>query len=174
VKKYLLFAFLLVPCKAMALSYSAGGNSTGGQLIGRGTATNDSAATGFVGEYISSSTANATPLASTTTFGNLVSITLTAGDWDVTAMGNVTNNGAAVTGIEGAISSSSGNTTTDHVDGNNVVDGALSTSVAEGGISIPNFRVQLTSSTVYYFKIKGTFITAVPTAKGRISARRMR
>jgi hypothetical protein len=52
------------------------------QLIGKGTATNDSAAAGYIGEFIS---ANGTVTTGNTqgTAINLASISLTAGDWDV-------------------------------------------------------------------------------------------
>jgi hypothetical protein len=52
------------------------------QLIGKGTATNDSAAAGYIGEFIS---ANGTVTTGNTqgTAINLCSISLTAGDWDV-------------------------------------------------------------------------------------------
>ena len=58
-----------------------------------GTTTNDSAQTGKVGEYISA-TASAVNAPASATWGDLASISLTAGDWDVSA---------ATTGILGLL-----------------------------------------------------------------------
>lgn len=65
-----------------------GGLTVGGQLIGGGTTTNDNAAAGKIGEYISSTVLSGAAVALVTGVDkNVTSISLTAGDWDVT--GNV-------------------------------------------------------------------------------------
>jgi len=63
--------------------------TTTGQLIGNGTTTNDNASAGQVGEYIESTVG---PYTVTTATSNPTSLSLTAGDWDVTV---VTNGGGA-------------------------------------------------------------------------------
>lgn len=61
--------------------------NTAGQLLSaalKGTATNDSAAAGIVGEYASSSVASGSAITLTSgVTSNLTSVSLTAGDWDV-------------------------------------------------------------------------------------------
>jgi hypothetical protein len=59
------------------------------QLVGNGTTTNDNASAGQVGQYIESTVG---PYTVTTTVSNPTSISLTAGDWDVTV---VTSGGGA-------------------------------------------------------------------------------
>lgn len=60
------------------------------QLIGKGTATNDAAAAGYIGEFVS---ANGTGTSGNTqgTAINLASISLTAGDWDVQGSADLSN-----------------------------------------------------------------------------------
>ena len=61
---------------------------TAGQIVG--TATNDSATAGNVGEYVSSAVTPAYPITLTSTqYADVTSISLTAGDWDVTGMERV-------------------------------------------------------------------------------------
>jgi hypothetical protein len=58
-------------------------SATGGTAV-KGTDTNDSAAAGYVGEYTSASRAAASALALTTgTSATITTLSLTAGDWDV-------------------------------------------------------------------------------------------
>ena len=60
-----------------------------------GTTTNDSAAAGVVGQYISSYV-SATSVPTTNTWGDLTSVSLTAGDWDVTVRMEFVQNGATI------------------------------------------------------------------------------
>lgn len=80
-----------------------------GQWIGGqtpGTTTNDSASSGNIGEYIeslkTSATTGSTTLGTYTDTG--VSITLTAGDWDVYFDAELEVGGATATGVNGAVS----------------------------------------------------------------------
>ena len=59
--------------------------SSTSQLIGTGTTTNNNAATGYVGEYVESTVG---PYTVTTATSNPTSLSLTAGDWDVTVVTN--------------------------------------------------------------------------------------
>lgn len=69
-----------------------------------GTATNDSAATGNVGEFVTA-TASLTSVTSATAI-NLASISLTAGDWDIEWQVNATPNNSTtnITNITGSVS----------------------------------------------------------------------
>lgn len=105
-------------------------------------------------------------------WGNVASVSLTPGDWDVSGAINIVANGATVTGTSGAISINSGATTTDHAAGDNQVDGLLATAALSGAITIPTYRVRVTTATTVYLKVKATYAVATPTITGRISARR--
>lgn len=140
-----------------------------------GTATSDSAATGNVGQFTQSRTTALTNApAATGNFGNMNSISLEAGDWDVTGVADLSRNGATVTRSIGAISVNSGNTTTDHQAGDNQLDGTVPTAALDGVIAIPAYRVSLAATTTIYFKLYMDYSVATPQYRSRVSARRVR
>jgi hypothetical protein len=154
-----------------------GGTKTfSGQLIGKGTATNDNAAAGYIGEYPTVGIGTDVAAAATTVWGNVATITLSAGDWDVTGIAGTNAIGVTVTGpTRVALSLFSGNTTTDHVSGDNVIGFSPSTNATDyRGNSIPNWRVSVTGATTVYLKALFTYSAGSPTWSGRISARRIR
>jgi hypothetical protein len=59
----------------------------------KGTATNDSAAAGYVGD-MSGTMQPAVNAAATTQWGDITTISLTAGDWDVSGVVEATHSGA--------------------------------------------------------------------------------
>lgn len=147
------------------------------QLIAHGTSTNDSAASGYIGEYIESLITTLTTIPDTSgTYGDLTTITLTAGDWDITACVDLEGNGGTVTSIVFGISQTTGNSSTGLVLGVNQGDFS-STLVTSGGrefYSIPSYRQSLATSTAIYFKYQLAYAVATPKYKCRISARRVR
>ena len=151
----------------------------GGSRVGPvlGTPTNDAAAAGDVGELISS-VVGVTNTPTTDARGDLTSISLTAGDWDVTAVVQFDINGATWTRAEIAITSTAGNSTTGFVSGSNQLEmswASSSTTPVLMGMVIPSFRVSLASTTTYYLKFSATFTLGQPRAGGgRLSARRVR
>lgn len=147
-------------------------NTTAQGLITPGTITNDSAAAGDVGEYIPS-VVGTTNFPATTVFGDLTSIALTPGDWDVTAIMAV-DNLASVTNVVMGISPNSGNSTTGLVLGSNRVAILPPTSGSSTSGSIPNYRVSIASGATYYLKYSASYSGSIPTAEGRLSARRVR
>jgi hypothetical protein len=145
-----------------------------GQLIGKGTATNDSAAAGYIGEFISASSAGVTP-ASSGSYKTIATISLTAGDWDVTGIIQFTIGSAtSVTSIGGAIS-----TTTDNTD-----------SIASGGtvflpyaqtldsrFTVGTRRISLSGTTSVFLVGRvnyATLGTATWSANSFVQARRVR
>jgi len=138
------------------------------QLVGTGTTTNDSAAAGYVGEYVDSLVVTASVGTTATT---LTSISLTAGDWDLS--GCVSLNGAnGVTGLRAAINTTT-NSTSGTSYGKNLIDAPSSTfSGGVGAATLPRFRVNISSTTTYY--LIGLLGTTATTCNGYISARRMR
>lgn len=145
------------------------------QLIGKGTATNDSASAGYIGEYIESIVSTATNYTvSTGVYQNITSISLTAGDWDIYGQMDIGPNGATLAGnMLCAISANSGSTTTDHVTGDNVlsVNGTASTSNFGQTVS---WRRTISGTTTYYLKVSLAYSAGTPRFRGKIYARRRR
>lgn len=145
--------------------------ATTGSAI-KGTTTNNNALTGNYSEYISSYGAG-TVSATTGVYGNVASIPLTAGDWDVSGVCGV-EAVALVTRSICVVSLFSGNTTSDHVNGDNAVDSVLPSASSNGFASIPAWRVSTAGSTTVYLKVRNTFTGSTPLNDGRISVRRAR
>lgn len=148
---------------------------TGPTAIG-GTTTNDSAAAGFVGEYVESVISSTTSVpGATTVWANLTSISLTAGDWEVNGVTSLDNtNSATITSVAAAISINSGTTTTDQIDGSNQVDSATPGALAIRSLVIPGYRISISGTTTVYLKMNVAYTIATPQYRCRISARRMR
>src|SRR5665213_3247064 len=136
-----------------------------------GTVTNDNAAAGNVGEHISSTALSSTPGA-TNTYSNLTSISLTAGDWDVTGQTMYLINGATITGQnEIYVSLFSGNTLTDQSYGDNDLYGP---GTVVNTLTVGAWRVSISSTTTVYLKWRCAYSAGTPVCYGRISARRVR
>lgn len=148
-----------------------------GQLIGGGTATNDSAGAGVIGQFLTSGSVGPTSL-STNTAKTVASITLTAGDWDVSS-------GFVFTGPAGTnltVSIIAINTTTDTLPGG--LDARLWSDVRSGGSTVyatmdlhgstAPLRYSVASSTTLYLIAYQTFTVSTSTCTARISARRVR
>lgn len=142
-----------------------------------GSATNDNAAAGNIGESIESSIPNASKVSLTTgTPANVTSISLTAGDWDVSGMvqfdgGGTTTLTALQAGIN-TVSASLGFTQGRYA--------ALPLAGNAGGLAyLPTLtmmptRFSLAATTTIYLVAQATFGASTCQAYGRISARRMR
>lgn len=121
---------------------------TSGAVTIQGTITNDNAASGYVGEFISSAVVIGSPVAlSNGTPANITTISLTAGDWDVYGNVGLTGTGT-VSSVVGSIALSTGG-----IDGNTGADFRLPISQAAGAdfdMAVGTRRVTLsTTSTVY-------------------------
>lgn len=137
-----------------------------------GTTTNNNAAAGSVGEYISSviSAASAVPL-TTVTAANVTSLSLTAGDWDV--FGNVTISSSA-TGLlngYGWISLTSATLPDASLVSGSYVSPAVTAQIA---VSVPFVRVSIASTTTVYLSAVSQFGVGTASACGGIYARRSR
>lgn len=148
---------------------------TAGQIVG--TATNDNASAGNVGEYIASDGGSG-GFAATTVWFDQTSLSLTAGDWNVCAQLVCDNNGGTWSRVDFGVSSTSGNSATGLAFGTNwTVEGwanSLLTPTIKS-LSITNYRVSLSTTTTYYFKVRGTFSLGSPSVDGSlIYARRVR
>jgi len=139
------------------------GTQLGGTLQGSkvGTAT-----AGFLGEQISSS---ATAVSITTaTAKTITSISLTAGIYDVSAVGTIVY---GTNGTSFVLAISATNNTITGSEGNDYIVSNIATMTNFGG-SVPQKRVSVTSTTTYYAVMQGTF-TGTATANARLTATRV-
>lgn len=147
-----------------------------GQMIGKGTATNDSAASGFIGEYTSSNVSSFTNFPTSTQYGDVVSVTLSAGDWDIS--GNVVTklNGATFTSDDffGGIGLTSGNNAPIAAPDGGYFESGAPVSGGDRSIPLTPYRVSISGSTTYFLKIRATYSSGPPQYKGMLRARRMR
>mgnify|MGYP006935474364 CR=1 FL=1 len=151
---------------------SAGGGIT--RIVG--SATNDSATAGDVGQVISSTIASGSATSLTTgTAKNLTSIPLTAGDWDVCLAAYY---GPANTTVFSVLQASISQTSATH----DIAPGAIASwygSVTSNGAFFPSltlsqYRISLASTTTIYAVVSSTFTTSTNVAYGMITARRRR
>jgi hypothetical protein len=148
------------------------GKGTGGAAV-LGTSTNDNAASGYVGELISSviSSGSAVTMTRNTNI-DVTSISLTAGDWDVWANINYITLGTSPTNIYAWTSSTSA--TTPDASLYNALIYASGAPGANTGLSAPFHRYSLSTTTTIY--LTGALVNASGngTACGGIYARRAR
>lgn len=142
-----------------------------------GTTTNDNAAAGSVGEFISSTVLIGSAVALTTaTPANVTSISLTAGDWDV--YGNVSFNPAGTTtiaAINAWISSTSAALPTLPNSGGFMgLNTTLTTGVAQHIPAGSKIRFSLSGTTTIFLSTQSTFGVSTMSAYGFIGARRIR
>ena len=138
-----------------------------------GTATNDNATAGNIGEHSSSLIASGSAVGLTTAIAaNVTSISLTAGDWDVEGNINFVLGSATVTQKSGGVTSTSATVPTD---GSEVFNGTqfTLTSVTDG-LAIPRKRISISGTTTVYLVASATFSAGTVTAFGAITARRVR
>lgn len=142
----------------------------------KGTITNDSAATGVMGELLSSTVASPGTSLTTGVAANVTSKSLTAGDWDVSGSVFFTGNAATTLSIvEGSISATSAT-----VDASNdrVTVGFYNAATVFASVSpsivIGPTRVSLAATTTIYLVAVATFGVNTCTAYGQIRARRVR
>lgn len=146
-----------------------------------GTATNDNAPAGCIGEFIEADVLVGAALTMTTaTPLNITSISLTAGDWDVWIDGRFKGNVATVINflqLSISIVSATLNTAT----GRNRIfpyftSTAFAYSVTENTVDVPlgPFRMSLAGTTTVYAVANASFGTNNCTVFGKIRARRVR
>lgn len=134
-----------------------------------GTNTNDSAASGYVGELL---TANATVTLTTGTPANLTSLSITAGDWDVFAIVQFDGAGATVTSDVWASLGTTSATMNSTLGQSGRWRGAGTTD-----LFFPmsfSLRVSLASTTTYYLTGRASFTTSTYGGRGLLRARRVR
>lgn len=160
------------PSTVAATSLSSTGNFTPSQTNGIvGTTTNNNANAGSVGEYVSAITGSTVPL-TTTTAANVISISLTAGDWDVS--GTIQFLPAGTTAVGTFASSISTTTATRGAYQNETLLIFTAGVGSPQQIPTPIVRVSVASTTTVYLIAYAGFTTSTMTANGQIRARRVR
>jgi len=154
--------------------YSTSGTFSG-ILSGKGVTNGGNADVGWIGQYVSSSTLaiNGPAL---NVWGDIISIPLTAGDWDV-AIGCVfTLNGA--TGLDDLFigaSTTAGNSWTGMVAGISQLELAFPIGIQPTGYSLPRIRISISSPATAYLKVfLGGYSGGPIKVAGGITARRVR
>ena len=142
-----------------------------------GTTTNDSAAAGYIGQFVEATTTGNLNAAASAVADDLLSISLTAGDWDVTGLVLWQANGSTYSQFRAGISIYSGSNETGLDSG--VTLNFYSVPSTSNSLSItlpmPMVRMSLASTTTVYLKRYAVYSSGTPrTQGGRISARRMR
>lgn len=141
----------------------------------KGTVTNDNAAAGYIGEIISGTAAAGSVSLTTATPANITSISLTAGDWDVT--GGVTFTTPINTSVTQAIAGISTTAATFGADGTyarNTIAAYVPGAVEWLDQVAPTVRLSLAATTTVYLIGQSTFTVSTQTAGGFIRARRVR
>lgn len=162
---------LITPVLGVATATSLVFSPTTSGIIG--TTTNDNAATGKVGEFVSSTVSSGAPVSLVTgTSKTVTSISLTAGDWDVSGfIGTVLGAGTIVSAMVSGLSLT-----------NNVLGGEFANEIAYNvltannapTLSAPLTRFSLSATTTVYLVSVVVFSVSTANAFGLLSARRMR
>jgi|SRR5215472_109471 len=144
-----------------------------------GTATNDSATAGNVGEYVNSTLAVGSEITfTTTTPANITSISLTAGDWDVWGVVEFDIAGTTnVTALTGAINTTSATLPTQGSPGwgqYTAFPGTGNTVSSNPGQPILPMRQLLSTTTTVFLVGRCNFTVSTCKGYGWISARRRR
>jgi hypothetical protein len=147
--------------------------AAGGGTQLTGTTAGDNAAAGNDGEYVFSTIGgvNAPPSGA---YGDLTSITLTAGDWDVTGIVWWQAPGANWSQAAGGISTTPGNSGAGLNLGDNFLSSSSNNTLTQTSVTISNYRMSLSVAKPVYLKIWAGYSSGMPQAWGRISARRVR
>jgi hypothetical protein len=142
----------------------------------KGTAGNDNANAGSIGEFVSSNVAAGSAVALTTTVSaNVTSISLTAGDWEVWGFVGIVTGGSTVVSTEqGGLSAVSATLPTLGTGGAQFFH-PITLPTGQGMYeSVGTVRVSLASTTTIYLVANFAFSTSTCSAYGFIGARRRR
>ena len=138
-----------------------------------GSTTGVAPASGYVGEQIVNRISTVTNFPTSGNWGDCASVALTAGNWDISEVVSVSQNGATVAGVLMGISSTSGNNPPSTAGDNYIAINNPSAAAGNQSGSIPQYRVLLSGTTTYYAKVYATYSVAVPQYTCRISAVRV-
>ena len=147
----------------------------------RGTATNDSATAGNVGELITATVVSPGVTLTTATGANVTSISLTAGDWDISATidfapaatTSVTQYNSSISLTTATLSPQAGGSGLG-TDATTTMNQAAQVPVSNFAQVVPPVRLTIASTTTVFLVAQAVFTVAGLTAFGTIRARRER
>lgn len=142
-------------------------------FVARGTTSNDLAAAGFIGEFVSNSATTGTLTTATDT--NITSIALTAGDWDITAGYTASGTGTpSVTDVWVSINTSSASSVNTAGQSARTRGFTMTDPIISGAVG--PLRVSLSGNATYYLNTTCTYTGGGATLamSGIIRARRVR
>lgn len=174
--------FGVVPLLNRVQTWTAAQTHTGAAIIPdqtsgiTGTTTNNNANAGAIGEYISSTIATGASVTLTTNVtSNITSISLTAGDWDVTGAVDFTFGATtSYTNLIGSVSTTTGTIGAQDSKFDFETPAAVPTAGADSTFSLPVVRFSLSGTTTVFLVAQGTFTVSTLKAYGTIRARRIR
>jgi len=145
----------------------------GNQIMGVNNATADTA--GAVGETLSS-TVSGVAVAATGTVGNITSLSITAGKWEIKAFAVYSGGATGLTAASTAKMSVVSTTATNGTSGSTMAQESIPALIANGfvSLSIPAVIINITSTTTYYLTEEVTFAAGSPTVAATIVATRIR
>ncbi len=143
------------------------------QIIAKGTTIAEDLGEGYVSQYVSSMTTVFQNMATSGQYGNVASIAVSSGDWAFEGVVVSTINGATINFWNIAISTYSGNTTTDHILGWNELVARPAVSGASENLITPVYRVLSASNLTVYLKARATYSVATPQVLGSLRGRRV-
>jgi hypothetical protein len=138
-----------------------------------GTTAADNAVAGSIGEFITASQFTNQALTSATPL-NILSLALTAGDWDVDGTGFITSSASVGTNISVGLSLTSATLPTPAAPGRNQYGNNATPVVASCILPTGRLRVNVAGATTVYLVALMTFGSGTGAAQGTIQARRMR
>lgn len=151
-------------------------SQSGGTVSLTGTATNDNAGSGIVGQIVTSSVpVGSAPSLTTGGTSNITSISLTAGDWDVT--GAISFHPGATTSVtlsSGGINTTSATMPLLSTGASATQATAAQVPASDYGLALPVTRISVASTTTVYLVASSTFTVSTQAAYGFIRARRVR
>lgn len=143
-----------------------------------GTTTNDNVQAGSFGEYVSSTISSGSSITLTTsgTVYNVTSISLTAGDWDVTGIVLYTSSNGTTTFsyIQSGSTSTSATLGGSGTYSSGSYGNALLGAIVDFSQPVPTIRYSLSSTTTIYLFARASWGVLTPSAYGTIRARRVR
>jgi hypothetical protein len=138
-----------------------------------GTTLADSANAGSVGEYISGTTSGTTITNGTAV--NATSISLTAGDWDVTGVAAIVGTTIILSAFAAGVSTTSATLGSFGTYGQIAnINGTVTASTQTGDVTLPVVRVNVSTTTTVYLVGSATFSSGTATVNGFLRARRVR
>jgi hypothetical protein len=162
---------------AITGTLSATGLISPAQTVGIvGTTTNNSVQTGSIGEYVESDIAPGSGVSMTSVNPiTLTSISLTAGDWDVSGVVQYVNPGpTTIAYIQACLSTVNNTIQNIYKQGSAISWGSNILPGADIGSPTPIFRYSIASTTTIYLIANASFAVSTLKAAGLLRARRVR